>query len=125
MFSIKRLQHPDYGSVVVIESVDIGLLPLQVISPAIKEYRAYRQQSVNPVRFLINEQIMTLPQMEKWAHDEHRSLPKCQSCAKILVGEVHPGGFRGDTFFCSELCAHQNYLQELDKIDDEHECDFR
>jgi hypothetical protein len=119
------MEHPQYGPVIYVENVKQGLFPLQLLQQANKEFHAYQAEANKPIRFLVDEQLLTINQLERWANDEHNQIPKCFQCAQILIGEVYCGTFHGQHWFCSSLCRDQNFLEEMERINDEHECDFQ
>ena len=82
------------------------------------------ESGVKKVRFLIDEQVMSSKQVEHWANEEYKSLPKCEGCAKILDGDIHTHQFSGNKFFCSQICADKDYAEEVEKLKDEEEIDY-
>jgi hypothetical protein len=124
MFHVKKFSHENYGDIIIIEHVENGLLPLQACQLAFKEHKLWQQNSNKIIRFMVDDQILTSSQLERWAEREYKELPKCFRCAQILNGEVYPGTFYGKHFYCSTNCRDQDFREEMEKIDDDRECDF-
>lgn len=121
MYVVRKITN-DYGHLIVIEeNGDDIVSPLPIFDQAIRQQKEWQQQVNQPVRFFLNDQIMTNQQMEQWANEEYQSLPKCQRCVQILDGEMYPGGFCGNDLFCSSHCYHQNYMEKMVKMNEEME----
>jgi hypothetical protein len=126
MYSVNRHSHERYGSVVLIERAVNGsqLTPFQAVQAALKERRLWKEAGAKKIRFLVDDQVMSPKQVEHWAHEEYKSLPKCYGCAKILDGDIHSHQLSGDRFFCSESCSDKDYMEEVEKMKDEEEIDY-
>jgi hypothetical protein len=125
MYSVRRQTHPQYGSVVEILREETGtcINPFQAEQQARKERRLWQDEKIK-ARFLIDNQILALTDLEKWSHDEYQSLPKCQDCGKLLCGEVFSHSLADSQFFCSQSCADNNYHRKVDHLNDCEECDL-
>lgn len=126
MYSVNRLTHERYGSVIHIERAENGreLTPFQAVNAALKERRLWMEGGVKKVRILVDDQVLGPKQAEHWAHNEYKSLPKCEGCAKILNGDLHTHQLSGTKFFCSVTCADNDYAEEIEKLKDEEEIDY-
>lgn len=126
MYSIVRQTHERHGPVIVIQRIEEGeeITPFQAVQVAFKELRLWEQEGVKKIRILIDEQVLSHKQVERWADEEYQTLPKCYTCAKILGGEVFTHQFCGSNLFCSSNCADQNYMEEMEKLKDEEEIDY-
>lgn len=125
-YSISRQTHERHGSVITIERTEeAGQLTLyQTVDRACKEQRLWQEENIQKVRLLVDGQVMSHKQAEKWAHEEYQTLPKCHACAKVLGGEIHTHQFCGSHLFCSSSCADKDYLEEMEKLKDEEEIDY-
>lgn len=126
MYSVTRRSHDRYGSVIHIERAENGRLttPFQAVNAAIHERRLWVESGTKKVRILVDDQVFGPKQAEHWAHEEYKSLPKCEGCAKILNGDVHTHQLSGTKFFCSHECADRDYMEEIEKRKDEEEIDY-
>jgi hypothetical protein len=126
MYVVNKIIHPRYGSVVHIERVENGslLTPFQAVNSALKERRLWMESGTKKVRILVDDKVMSPKQAEHWANDEYKSLPKCEGCAKILNGDIHTHQLSGTKFFCSVICADNDYIEEVEKMKDEEEIDY-
>lgn len=126
MYSVNKIIHEQYGSVIHIERAENGSLttPFQAVNQAVHARRLWLESGEKKVRILIDNQIMTPKQAEHWANTEYRSLPKCEGCAKILDGEVYNHQFSGGKLFCSTVCSDKDYMEEVEKRKDEEEIDY-
>lgn len=125
MYSVSRLTHPDYGSVIKIERVVNGAHPtsFRAVQYGQKEQRLLQESGVKKVRFFIDEQVMSAKQAEAWADEEYSSLPKCPACAKVLSEDVFTNRMCPD-LFCSQACADRDYNERLEKLKDEEEIEY-
>jgi hypothetical protein len=74
-------------------------------------------------RFLIDNQIFDINQLERWSYDEYKSLPKCQNCGKILFGEVFSNSFSDSQLFCSKYCSDDDYHRQVAHLNDFVDCE--
>jgi hypothetical protein len=125
MYKTCRSNHEKYGNVVsILRTEDGQQTPFLVSEEAKKEKRLWETQDKIRVRFIIDNQILTTNQLEKWAHEEYLHLPKCGFCAQILFGDVHTNTISHATLFCSQICADRDYHQQMDHFNDYEECDL-
>lgn len=126
MYSVNKITHERYGSVIHIERAENGRLttPFQAVNAAMKERRIWMESGLKKVRILVDDKVMSPKQADCWARDEYKSLPKCEGCAKILDGDVHTHQLSGTKFFCSTDCADEDYLEEIERQKDEEEIDY-
>src|SRR5579885_3535872 len=91
MYQVLRTQHPKYGNVLEVVHEENGPFPTPfwAIQQVRKERRLWLESGAKKVRILIDNRIMTLDQAEQWSNEEYKSLPKCETCGKILSGDVH------------------------------------
>jgi hypothetical protein len=126
MFCVSKSIDEKYGKVITITLHEGGKIktPFFAMQRALKSRRLWRKQTTSKVRFLVDGQVMTPAQLEKWSHDEYQSLPKCSCCADLLGEDVHTHQLCGTDLFCSQSCADQDYNHEIEKIADEEEIDY-
>jgi hypothetical protein len=126
MYKVYQQQHDKYGHVVIIEASDDGeyQLPFFALQQAYKQKRLLKESGSHKTRLLIDAQIMSPTQAEKWSRVEYQSLPKCQACAKILGGDVYTHQLCGDHLFCSKDCSDKDYAQQIERMNDEHEVEL-
>jgi hypothetical protein len=126
MYNVNKDTHSKYGNVIVITTEDVGEFELPF--HAINKARSLKREwvSTKKIRFLVNEQVLSINQLDSWAHNEYKSLAKCNMCPAILHDKnvfTHP--FCNEKLFCSQECADKDYKLYLEKLEDEEECDFR
>lgn len=126
MYNVIKNVDSKYGNVIVITTEDVGEFELPF--PAINKARVIKRQweTSKKIRFLVNEQVLSINQLESWAFNEYKSLAKCDICPAILHDKnvfTHP--FCNEKLFCSQECADKDYKIHLEKLEDEEECDFR
>lgn len=124
MYNVTKGGDSKYGNVVIITTEDVGEfeLPFAAIQKARNLKRNW--DTSKKIRFLINEQVFSINQLDSWAHNEYKSLSKCGSCPAILHDkEVFTHAF-SDKLFCCQLCADKDYKYYLETLDEEHECDY-
>lgn len=126
MYNISQLNHIKYGNVIEISRQEVGEYPtpFNVINKALTMRRLWMEKDKIKVKFLIDNQVLTVKQIEHWANEEYKSLPKCQACGQILNGNVYTHKLCGSHLFCSQACADQDHLIKVEKINDEEECDY-
>lgn len=126
MYSVNRSTHERYGPIIHIQRDMNGLhqTPFQVVQYACKERRLFLEAGQKKIRFLVDDQVMTLKQVEHWANEEYASLPKCFGCAKILNGDIQTHQLSSSRFFCTKQCADKDYVEEVEKLKDEEEIDY-
>lgn len=125
-YSVYRLEHADYGAVIYIERNEDGTHAeaWKAVQVGFKEQRLWKQEGINQIRFLIDDQIMSNQMAEVWAQKEYFDLPKCFYCFQLIKENIfqHPNN---EQFFCSKSCSNLDYEQGVEKINNEEECDFR
>lgn len=125
MYIVSRSNDEQYGNVVaILRSEDGEISPFFVAEEAKKEKRLWEKQEKIKVRFMVDNQILTVKDLEKWAREEYHHLPKCGHCAHILCGDVHTNNLSSGTLFCSVLCADRDYHIQAEKLNDCEECDL-
>jgi hypothetical protein len=100
------------------------MTPFQAVQRAFTERRLWQESGTKKVRLLIDGQIMSTKEAERWSNEEYKSLPKCKACAKILDGNVYSHRLCNSGLFCSEDCADKDYLEEVEKLKDEEEIEY-
>lgn len=126
MYTIDKIIHTEYGNIIQI-NLDAGgliLTSFAVVQQAKKEHRLWKEQGIKKIRFLIDNQILTIQQVENWAIEEYKKIPKCDFCAHILKEDIFTNQLSNKKF-CSIVCNDKDYIEEMDKLKDEFECDFR
>jgi hypothetical protein len=126
MYKISNQTNEQYGKVVVIERTeDLGIeTPFFAMEAAKKNCRLWREQGANNVRFLVDGQVLTPKQLETWAREENKLIPRCAWCAKFLQGEVFRHGLCGTSLFCTQSCADKDYQERIEKQMDEEEIEY-
>jgi hypothetical protein len=127
MYLVNKILHDLYGNIIEIVRNDdkIGYMnPFQAIQMAKKERRLWHESGIKKIRYLIDDQIMNVNQIDHWANEEYKSLPKCETCGAILGEQVYTHQFCGNNLFCSQSCTDKNYLEQTEKIKDEEEIEY-
>ena len=124
MYSLHRENNPQYGPVIQITHQEVGTCetPFQIEQLARKEYLLWQNEKIQS-RFLIDNQIFDINQLERWSYDEYKSLPKCQNCGKILFGEVFSNSFSDSQLFCSKYCSDDDYHRQVAHLNDFVDCE--
>lgn len=126
MYNVSFQSHDKYGQIVTISLEEIGtyLNPFQAANQArLLRRRALESGSVK-VRFFIDNEILTIQELENWASQEYNFLPKCFSCGSILKTQVHTHPLCKTNLFCSQQCADKDYTLENEKMLDLTEIDY-
>ena len=78
VLSISRQTHERHGPVISIDRTEeVGeLTPFRAVQQAYKAQRAWQEEGVKKVRLVVDGQVMSCKQAEKWAHEEYQTLPK-------------------------------------------------
>jgi hypothetical protein len=126
MYNVTRQTYEKYGNVIEITREDSGEFetPFQACNKAFYMKRIWFEEIKTKIRLLVDDKIMSVSQINKWVNDEYKSLPKCESCAKILNGNVYTHNLCNNYLFCSEDCSNENYRIQMEKLSDEEECDY-
>ncbi len=126
MYNVLRQSHELYGEIILISLEETGsyLSPFQAANQARLLRRASLEKGIVKVRFLINNEILTLQELENWAKQEYEFLPKCCACGSILEIQVHTHPLCKSNLFCSQQCADMDYTSKNEKILDEVEIDY-
>ena len=123
MYSVIPIKHDKYGDVIEVAQSEDGnhINPFLAIEAAKKEKRLFLETGLKKIKFLVDGKIMTISQAESWANEEYKTLPKCETCAHILTGDVYTHQFCGVSLFCSQDCADKNLLQKTEIDNEESE----
>lgn len=126
MYSVSRQTHAKYGNVIEVSRVEDGkhTSPFDAANYAKRDRRLWSAEGATKIRYLIDSQLLNNKQLEHWSNEEYKSLPKCFGCASILKETVF-NHKHSINLFCSSKCADRDYLEYLEKLEDEEECDFR
>lgn len=126
MYNVTRQTYPKYGDVVEITRSETGAFktPGLACNAAITNRRLWLESGSKKVRILVDDQVLTTTQAQRWADAEHKSLPKCHRCNATLDGPVLTHQLSEDNLFCSHECADKDYQEQVDKLNDEEECDY-
>lgn len=124
MYNVTKGGDSKYGNVIIINIEDNGEFELPFA--AIQKARAIKREWLNgkKIKFLINEELYSINQLDSWAHQEYKALPKCESCAKILKDQVYTHPLCGANLFCTQACADKDHKYLVDKRDGEEEHEF-
>jgi hypothetical protein len=124
-YQVLKQIHPDYGNVILIQHAEDGFFntPFQAERAAKREYQNWKGNNKIKIRFLIDQEILQLNQLEHWANEEYTDLPKCQECAQILDGKVYNHSLSDTYLFCSINCCDRNYAEEIEHLNDYEEFD--
>lgn len=125
MYSVTAIRHKKYGEVIEVAQAEDGEhpTPFQAVQAAKKERRLMEEAGSKKMKFLVDGKIMTASQAESWANEEYKSLPKCQTCARLLSGDVYTHQLCGSDLFCSQDCADKDFAQKTEIDNDESEFD--
>ena len=123
---MSRIAHEVYGHVVAVNRSQNGskLTPFDAVRLAQQERAAWKEAGVKNIKLLIDGQVMSPKQAERWSNEEYKSLPKCKACSNILDGEVYSHQLCRSGLFCSKDCADKDYCEELEILKDEEEIDY-
>lgn len=126
MYIVSQQKHDEYGNIIEILRDDLG----EYQTPFLAVYKAkslrvqWLKEGALKVRVLVNNQILNINRIDMWANEEYRSLPKCESCAKILTGQIFNHQLSENNLFCSQVCADKDFDYQVERFSDEEECDY-
>ena len=125
MYNILKQDHPKYGKVIEVVRIENGIydFPNQVYNEAKLQRRLWIEEGFKKVRILIDGKVLTVSQTEKWSYDEYKRLPKCKWCCKILEENVFTNTVC-DSLFCCTVCADHDTASQMEKMNDEEECEY-
>jgi hypothetical protein len=113
------------NNLIVIDRVEIGINnPFKIVFLAQKEQRLLKESGVSKIRFSVDDQILSFSELEQWAKEEWKEIPKCSYCFNILNEDVFQNTLCND-FFCSDKCSEQDYINKTNILNDEEEVEFR
>jgi hypothetical protein len=126
MYSVSRIAHEVYGPVVAVDRAQNGskTTPFEAVRLAQQERSLWKADGVKNIKLLIDGQVMSPKQAERWSNEEYKSLPKCKACSTILDGEVYSHQFCRSGLFCSKDCADKDYYEELEILKDEEDIEY-
>lgn len=126
MYNVSKQKHETYGNIIHISIDENGMFdtPSKATNQARFMRRLWLEEGVTKVKLLIQDQIMTIKEMDKWSVEEYKFLPKCHNCNFILKQDVFTHRLCKNNLFCTQKCADSNYTFELDKLLDEEEIDY-
>lgn len=126
MYNVTINNHDLSTQIIEISIIEVGnyLSPFQAVSAARTIRRTLLEQNHLKIKFVVNSQILTTKQLEKWALEEYKILPKCADCNSILPLEVFTHQYCGKNLFCSLYCADLDYFREIEKRNDEVEIEY-
>lgn len=126
MYSVKKQVHTQYGNVVEIAREELAefVSPFDAYRKAVKVYKEWKGNTKIKIRVLVDSQVMTLSDADSWSINEYKTLPKCESCGKILDGKVFLHQLSGEKLFCSQDCADKDYVIQVEKSNDNEESEF-
>jgi hypothetical protein len=126
MYNVLRKSHELYGEIVLISIEEIGdyLSPFQAANRAKLLRRFSLEKGIVKINLLVNNEILTVQDLEIWAKQEYDFLPKCRTCSCILQVQVYTHPLCKNSLFCSQLCADKDYTSENEKMLDEVEIDY-
>jgi hypothetical protein len=125
MYKVSRQNHPKHNNVIelVVDENGEFKTPFQACNKALYMKRIWSEELNDKVKIIVNGQVMTNKQVEFWAHEEYKSLPKCEECAEILIGQVYNHRLSDNALFCKQSCADKNLEYLLEKMNSDIECD--
>ncbi len=126
MYLVSRSVHEKYGKIISISLDHSGefISPYQAVQKLRNIKRLWKlEEPENKIRYLVDNKIMTIAQVESWSNEEYKSLSKCENCGTILKENVFTHALCKSNLFCSQLCTDQNHKICLDKLEDEEECE--
>ena len=126
MYNVSRIIHEKYGNTIQISIEEYGTYnsPFTAASQAKLLRRLWLEEGILKVKILINDQIFSVKEMEKWAVKEYHLLPKCHNCANIIDEDVFTHRLCNTNLFCSQKCSDTDYFLEIEKLNDEREIDY-
>jgi hypothetical protein len=126
MYNVSNQVHELYGEIVTISIEEIGshLSPFQAANQARLLRRSILEKGAKKVKFLIENEILTIHNLENWANKEYKFLPKCFACGSILKTQVYTHPLCKNNLFCSKECSDMNYTLMNEKMLDEVEIDY-
>jgi len=124
MYIVCRSNDENYGNVISVLRAEGEITsPNFIVNEVRKEKRLWLQEENVYARIMVDGQIMTPSQLERWVREEYQSLPKCSYCAKILSEQVYTHSFN-ESLFCTQYCADKDYHQQMDHFNDYEEIDL-
>jgi hypothetical protein len=125
MYKVSKQNHPKHNNIIELVVDELGeyKTPFQAYNKAIYMKRIWSEETKDKVKILVNGQVMSNKQVEQWAYEEYKSLPKCEECAEILSGEVYNHQLSDGGLFCRQSCADKNLEYLLEKMNQDIECD--
>lgn len=126
MYIVSKQNHETYGNIIsiLIEENGIYESPFQAVNQVKLLKRLWLEEGGTRVRILINNQILTIKEMEKWSAEEYNFLPKCHACGCILSTKIFTHRLSGTNIFCSQKCTDINFSFEIEKINDEEDIEY-
>lgn len=125
MYKVKRLTNEKYGKVIEILRSETGEeSPFFAVEMAKKKKRLWKEKGGKNIRFLVDNQILSQQELEKWSREEYASLPKCGWCAKVLDERVSTNPLSSGVLYCSQNCADTEYHQQMDHLNNYEEFDL-
>lgn len=126
MYSIKFTTHERHGFVIEVIRDENGTIisPFAAVQMVSKEKRLQQEAGLKKIRFLLEGQVLNIKQLEHWANEEYKVLPKCDSCAQILNEQFYTHRLSDMHRFCSQVCADQEFVEETEKLKELEEIDY-
>jgi|SRR6185436_1702710 len=126
MYSVSQYHNDKYGNVIEISIDKNGIYetPFKAIAQVKLIRRLWSENHNDKIRILINKQVLTIKEMEKWCLEEYKLLPKCKNCAICLKERIYTHPLSKTSIFCSQKCADVDYNYEIEKMKDEEEIDY-
>lgn len=120
MYSVILEEDPNYGKIISICRDEDGdcKTPFEV-------YQKVKSINLNSkIKILVDDQLLSLFELNMWAHEEYKNLPKCQECFQILSRKLYTHQLCGYSFFCSENCANKNHAQKIESLNDLEDIEY-
>lgn len=126
MYNVCRKIHDVYGNVILVSIEETGEFksPFKAAEQVKSLRRLWLEDGSVRVKILINNQILTVKELDKWSANEYNFLPKCHYCVTILNNEVFTHQLCGNNLFCSQECANRDYSLKIEEMNSEEEIDY-
>lgn len=125
LYSVSRQINLKYGKIIEISKKEGGEYetPFQAYNKAVTLRRLWMEEGAIKIKILVDSKLLTVSQAENWANEEYKMLPKCQMCNAILNGIVYTHRLSKNYLFCRQECADNHCHFELEKLNDEEDCE--
>lgn len=129
MYQLAKTTHDQDGSplellsIVETEDLSAEVSPFAILRIAFLQQKRMPDGKAKHL-LVIDGCLLNSKQAESWAQNEYEDLPKCSRCGSILRELYCVHNLSEHRAFCSDDCKGQDYLEEVEKLNDEYDCDF-